>query len=1023
MKRLFLLIVSIFLLEIGCNNNSTENPSFYSTGIQNDQSFDRSQKAIVAPFDNAKPIYPIICDNFQLNCSGISFKDSIDSLGQVNYYKFPIYDNSNVYIISKGRIWLSALLYDENHQNNTSNWIASSSKYDIYGNFLISLNNLSGGIYYLSVYHYYGNKTGDYEIVFKVENTYGIKQYCGDWQCNNSETRQSCPDDCPVICGDGLCTDNETPDNCQNDCPSICGDGHCNGSETCLNCIDDCPSTCGDGICYTPETMLTCEIDCPPICGDGICSNYENSDNCPIDCPTICGDGNCSSKETPLDCPTDCPHICGDGICSGLETYEICPKDCDGLFVETIQVDAIQVIGPNWGDTDQPIVGENWSDVSKSWITALYFNHLNVSQVSKALMILPSMTYAGCSNASDDMIPCWITPFIGPNALRTSITELHQYIHDHIDFYDIDGNGDVNANTDGWLIIRYLFGFTSGESLIKHYNNQPVIGLNAQRTTAQEISSYFQSIWTNENESVFDIDHNGTIDPLTDGILLIMMLQNDSICLKPFDVPLDDLTSNIVKETGDEILSCYNIGDTLNTQTISIDITDVFNQMLHNHNNALILYADEQGIYPRTMNKDISVTYSAYPDCGDEKCNGDETRVSCPRDCSIGAIYSISFNHDQFSYDRDAINARYDNQTMIEPPEWQLDKTSQDVIYIQQTNPEIMVQIKLNTIKPYDRTIFISATPRNDFSLPCVNETMLRIPANQSFSEKTYVTLNQAICDQMNVYDIQWEWATNLNEPLGISSHRIYVILDYPYRPPTWNPANIENKELGELPWTRALAWLMKHAKGSKTKTELISAVCKGWYNDMGLHKAYNFTPAFSQTFINKGDWFDLAQALQVLESETLTSSNSDNNCYDNTNAVITFSNLGGAQTWGIHLNDIISREILFIGHLIPHTYNFDHHHLVTTFSQYDFDHATSYPFHPDQVENLKPAFVWDATFKLDFDGQPQETDPKHDYQFASHLTMTDYCNLAFYYGTNGIIYNEIRYWKWEYTFRVYIQP
>ncbi len=50
--------------------------------------------------------------------------------------------------------------------------------------------------------------------------------------------------------------------------------------------------------------------------------------------------------------------------------------------------------------------------------------------------------------------------------------------------YDIDGNGTVDALTDGLLILRYLFNFR-GDTLING-----VVGANATRTTASDIEGY-----------------------------------------------------------------------------------------------------------------------------------------------------------------------------------------------------------------------------------------------------------------------------------------------------------------------------------------------------------------------------------------------------------------------------------------------------------------------------------------------------------------------------------------------------
>ena len=53
---------------------------------------------------------------------------------------------------------------------------------------------------------------------------------------------------------------------------------------------------------------------------------------------------------------------------------------------------------------------------------------------------------------------------------------------------DIDGNGEIDALTDGLLILRYLFGL-DGDILING-----VISIDATRTTAPEIEAYLADI-------------------------------------------------------------------------------------------------------------------------------------------------------------------------------------------------------------------------------------------------------------------------------------------------------------------------------------------------------------------------------------------------------------------------------------------------------------------------------------------------------------------------------------------------
>ena len=56
------------------------------------------------------------------------------------------------------------------------------------------------------------------------------------------------------------------------------------------------------------------------------------------------------------------------------------------------------------------------------------------------------------------------------------------------DLADIDGNGDIDALTDGLLTLRYLFGY-EGDTLING-----VVAFDATRTTAEEIEAHLETL-------------------------------------------------------------------------------------------------------------------------------------------------------------------------------------------------------------------------------------------------------------------------------------------------------------------------------------------------------------------------------------------------------------------------------------------------------------------------------------------------------------------------------------------------
>ncbi|HAB37066.1 MAG TPA: hypothetical protein DCE52_03515, partial [Rhodobacteraceae bacterium] len=81
------------------------------------------------------------------------------------------------------------------------------------------------------------------------------------------------------------------------------------------------------------------------------------------------------------------------------------------------------------------------------------------------------------------------------------------------DSIDIDGDGEFDALTDGLLLLRSMFELTDS-ALISN-----VIGRNAVYSGADEIEYRISSISTD-----LDIDNDGRVDALTDGLLILRYL-------------------------------------------------------------------------------------------------------------------------------------------------------------------------------------------------------------------------------------------------------------------------------------------------------------------------------------------------------------------------------------------------------------------------------------------------------------------------------------------------------------------
>ena len=76
---------------------------------------------------------------------------------------------------------------------------------------------------------------------------------------------------------------------------------------------------------------------------------------------------------------------------------------------------------------------------------------------------------------------------VNASATRSSPASIKTYLDDHYPELDIDGNGSPAALSDGLLIIRYLFGF-NGSSLI-----QNAVAPDGTRTSAADIEGYLSA--------------------------------------------------------------------------------------------------------------------------------------------------------------------------------------------------------------------------------------------------------------------------------------------------------------------------------------------------------------------------------------------------------------------------------------------------------------------------------------------------------------------------------------------------
>ena len=82
---------------------------------------------------------------------------------------------------------------------------------------------------------------------------------------------------------------------------------------------------------------------------------------------------------------------------------------------------------------------------------------------------------------------------------------------------DVDGNGEVGLLTDGLLLVRYLIDIRGPELT----NLALADNAHEDRDTPEEVAAYLQGLVEGD---VLDVDGNGTVGLLTDGLLIVRYL-------------------------------------------------------------------------------------------------------------------------------------------------------------------------------------------------------------------------------------------------------------------------------------------------------------------------------------------------------------------------------------------------------------------------------------------------------------------------------------------------------------------
>ena len=234
----------------------------------------------------------------------------------------------------------------------------------------------------------------------------------------------------------------------------------------------------------TNGTRYTCTVHAHNIAGDGPESAPSNPVTPGTGVPALLtvsvgggGSGSVTSMPPGINCPGACSasYPPGTGVVllanpTGGSLFSGWLGACIGAAGCTVTINDTKVVSATFAPTGTVFT----LDVDLSAPSTRY------DALSDGLVVLRYLF--GVTGAS------MTAGAVNPAGARTDPTAIAAYLSNILPRLDIDGDGQVQALTDGLLILRYLFGLT-GTAL-----TNGVIGVEATRTTPAQIEAYILTL-------------------------------------------------------------------------------------------------------------------------------------------------------------------------------------------------------------------------------------------------------------------------------------------------------------------------------------------------------------------------------------------------------------------------------------------------------------------------------------------------------------------------------------------------
>lgn len=263
------------------------------------------------------------------------------------------------------------------------------------------------------------------------------------------------------------------------------------GTSTILTAHTPAPSGTGSPIAVSASVAITAPGAGTP---SGTVTISDGAANCLIALPAT----NCNLVSTSAGVKTLTASYAGDGNFAGSTSAGISHTVYDPSLISSLTVTKA---GSGSGD-----VTSDDAVISCGGACAHDYNHGTSRTLTATAQ--PDSVFAGWLGACTGTAPCHVT-MVGPTGVSAtfapaSVAPLR---------IDVDGNNAYDALTDGLIMIRYMFGL-AGTSLIAD-----ALGDHAALIDPTQLLNHL-----NDVQPIFDVDGNGRVDALTDGLLLIRYL-------------------------------------------------------------------------------------------------------------------------------------------------------------------------------------------------------------------------------------------------------------------------------------------------------------------------------------------------------------------------------------------------------------------------------------------------------------------------------------------------------------------